>query len=65
MLFTYDHEDRELKLSIDACRDFAKSPKSKSIKTNQTSCINHHQSNKFHTISFFLLLTYMNKFDFQ
>jgi hypothetical protein len=30
---TYDYKDRELKSSIEACRDFAKSPKSKSTKT--------------------------------
>ncbi len=30
---TYDYKDRQLKSSIEACRDFAKSPKSKSTKT--------------------------------
>ncbi len=29
----YDYKDRELKSSIEACRDFAQSPKSKSVKT--------------------------------
>jgi hypothetical protein len=30
---TYDFKDQRLKSSIEACRDFAKSPRSKSIRT--------------------------------
>jgi hypothetical protein len=32
-VITYDYKDQELKPSVVACRDFAKSPKSKSVKT--------------------------------